>query len=120
MALTEHIGMENTMSRIFSTMQGWTKRQPSWIGVGHAVENGQRLTDALSMAGADYEVDLAKVRSTDVARLLERVALAERLPIPADPRWADKLVKYHGLNIRDQLNQLPSRLLGCVAGLVAA
>ena len=64
--------------------------------------------------------DLAKVRSSDVARLLERVATQEDLPIPADAKWADKLVKYHGLNIRDQLNQLPSRLFGCMADSAAA
>ena len=56
--------------------------------------------------------DLQKVKSTDVADYLHWVADAEALPIPADPKWADKLVKYHGLNIRDQLNQLPARLLG--------
>jgi DNA polymerase-3 subunit gamma/tau len=56
--------------------------------------------------------DLAKVRSVDVARYLETIAERENLPIPTDPKWADKLVKYHGLNIRDQLNQLPARLLG--------
>ncbi len=56
-------------------------------------------------------LDLQKPRSADVAALIERVALAEGLPIPADPGWATKLVKYHGLNLRDQLNQLPTRLL---------
>lgn len=56
--------------------------------------------------------ELQKVRSSDVARYLERIAEAEGLPIPDDPKWADKLVKYFGLNIRDQLNQLPARLLG--------
>jgi len=55
--------------------------------------------------------ELQKVRSGDVARYLERIAEAEGLPIPDDPKWADKLVKYFGLNIRDQLNQLPARLL---------
>ena len=61
--------------------------------------------------------DLAKVHSADVAAHLERIATTEGLPIPADPSWAAKLVKYHGLNIRDQLNQLPARLL---AGAQAA
>jgi DNA polymerase-3 subunit gamma/tau len=56
--------------------------------------------------------DLAKAKSSDVARYLKTIAQQEGLPIPADPKWADKLVKYHGLNIRDQLNQLPARLLG--------
>jgi DNA polymerase III subunit gamma/tau len=55
--------------------------------------------------------DLQKVNSAEVARHLEKIAEAERLPIPADPKWAEKLVKYHGLNIRDQLNQLPKNLL---------
>lgn len=55
--------------------------------------------------------ELAKVRSADVAAYLEQIAEREGLPIPADPKWADKLVKYHGLNIRDHLNQLPARLL---------
>jgi DNA polymerase III gamma/tau subunit len=55
--------------------------------------------------------DLAKVRSTDVAEYLVTIAERENLPIPTDPKWAEKLVKYHGLNIRDQLNQLPARLL---------
>lgn len=59
--------------------------------------------------------ELAKVRSTDVAAHLQRVAAAESLPAPADPDWAVKLVKYHGLNIRDQLNQLPARLLSVAA-----
>ena len=59
--------------------------------------------------------DLAKVRSTDIAAHLECVALAEGLPIPTDPTWTSKFVKYHGLNIRDQLNQLPARLLAGVA-----
>jgi len=64
--------------------------------------------------------DLAKVRSSDVAALLKRVAKAEGLPIPDDPQWAAKLVKYHGLNIRDQLNQLPQRLFGSETALQAA
>jgi DNA polymerase-3 subunit gamma/tau len=55
--------------------------------------------------------DLQKVSSAEVARHVERIAQRERLPIPTDPKWAEKLVKYHGLNIRDQLNQLPARLL---------
>ena len=59
--------------------------------------------------------DLAKVRSADVAEHLERIARGEGLPIPDDPKWAEKLVRYHGLNIRDQLNQLPARLLGGVS-----
>lgn len=56
--------------------------------------------------------ELAKVKSSDVAGYLERIAQQEGLPLPADPDWATKLTKYHGLNIRDQLNQLPARLLG--------
>ena len=59
--------------------------------------------------------DLQKVSSAAVACHLERVATNEGLPIPSDPKWAEKLVKYHGLNIRDQLNQLPARLLGGMA-----
>ena len=59
--------------------------------------------------------DLQKVNSAEVARHLEHIAERERLPIPSDPKWAEKLVKYHGLNIRDQLNQLPARLLGGMA-----
>jgi len=55
--------------------------------------------------------ELAKVKSSDVAAYLEAIAQQERLPVPADPQWAAKLVKYHGLNIRDHLNQLPARLL---------
>ena len=57
--------------------------------------------------------DVAKVRSDEVARHLERIADAEGLPIPSDPKWADKLVKYApvGLNVRDLINQLPARLL---------
>jgi DNA polymerase-3 subunit gamma/tau len=59
--------------------------------------------------------ELAKVRSADVAAYLESIAQRENLPLPADAKWADKLVKYHGLNIRDQLNQLPARLLGGIS-----
>ena len=55
--------------------------------------------------------ELAKVKSSDVAAYLEQIAAREGLPVPADPKWADKLVKYHGLNIRDHLYQLPARLL---------
>lgn len=64
-------------------------------------------------------LDLQKVSSAAVAQHLERVALAENLPIPADGKWAEKLVKYHGLNIRDQLNQLPARLFGGLAAVAA-
>lgn len=60
-------------------------------------------------------LELQKARSIGVAAHLERIATAEGLPIPADPAWASKLVKYYGLNIRDQINQLPSRLLTAVA-----
>jgi DNA polymerase-3 subunit gamma/tau len=56
--------------------------------------------------------ELAKVRSTDVAAHLADIAQREGLPIPPDPKWADKLVKYFGLNMRDHLNQLPARLFG--------
>jgi len=59
--------------------------------------------------------DLQKVSSRDVARHLERIARMEGLPIPEDPKYFDKLVKYHGLNIRDHLNQLPARLLSDVS-----
>jgi len=58
--------------------------------------------------------DLGKVPSALVAKHLERVAQAEGLPVPDDAKWADKLVKYHGVNIRDQINQLPARLFGGV------
>ena len=51
------------------------------------------------------------MKSSDVAAYLEQIAAREGLPVPADPKWADNLVKYHGLNIRDHLNQLPARLL---------
>ena len=60
---------------------------------------------------------LAKVKAGDVAAHLERIAALEGLPIPSDPKWADKMVRYNGLNIRDQLNQLPARLL---AGMTQA
>lgn len=59
--------------------------------------------------------DLQKVRASDVSAYLERIAQAEGLPMPDDPKYFDKLVKYHGLNIRDQLNQLPARMLTGVA-----
>jgi len=59
-----------------------------------------------------FRLDLQKVSSAKVAEYLQGIAEAEGLPIPDDPKWAEKLVKYHGLNIRDQLNQLPARLLG--------
>jgi DNA polymerase-3 subunit gamma/tau len=57
---------------------------------------------------------LQKVSSGLVAQHLERVALAENLPIPTDSKWAEKLCKYSptGLNLRDLLNQLPAALLG--------
>jgi len=55
--------------------------------------------------------DLGKPSSGEVAEHIRKVAEWEGLPIPDDPKWADKFVKYHGLNIRDQLNQLPMRLL---------
>lgn len=55
---------------------------------------------------------LAKVNSALVAEHLERIARTEGLPIPDDPGWAAKLVKYSptGLNLRDLLNQLPATL----------
>lgn len=62
-------------------------------------------------------IDLQKIPAALVAEQIERVALAEGLPIPADAGWAAKLVKYQGVNLRDQLNQLPARLFG---GLCAA
>lgn len=57
--------------------------------------------------------DVAKVKADAVARHLEQIADAERLPIPPDPKWADKFVKYApvGLNVRDLINQLPKHLL---------
>lgn len=57
--------------------------------------------------------DVAKVKSDVVARHLERIAQAERLPIPDDAKWAEKFVKYApvGLNVRDLINQLPKYLL---------
>lgn len=60
-------------------------------------------------------LDLQKPKSADVAVLLERVARAEGLPVPDDPGWAAKMIKYCGLNIRDLLNQLPKRLFDKVA-----
>ncbi len=58
-------------------------------------------------------LNLQKVASGAVASHLERVALAEGLPIPSDESWAQKMVKYSptGLNLRDLLNQLPVALL---------
>jgi len=64
--------------------------------------------------------DLSKVPSADVAAHLEHVAVAEGLPIPSDPQWAAKMVKYNGLNIRDLLNQLPDKLLDMEPETVAA
>ncbi|MDM8008066.1 MAG: AAA family ATPase [Phycisphaerae bacterium] len=61
------------------------------------------------------KVYTSKIRAEDVARYLEMVAANERLPIPEDPKWAEKLVKYNGLNIRDHLNELPDRLLAGMA-----
>ena len=61
------------------------------------------------------KVYTSKIRAEDVARYLEKVAANERLPIPDDPKWAEKLVKYHGLNVRDHLNELPDRLLAGMA-----
>lgn len=63
---------------------------------------------------------LAKVSSAEVAKYLEDVAQRELLPIPADPQWAAKMVKYNGLNLRDLLNQLPARLLSDETAIVAA
>ena len=76
--------------------------------VGTTTESG--WTDGILLSRW-VRFDLQKVRSGDVAAYLERIAHAEDLPIPDDPAWASKLVKYYGLNIRDQLNQLPARLL---------
>ena len=59
--------------------------------------------------------DLGKPNSAEVAEHIRTVAEREGLPIPTDPKWADKLIKYHGLNIRDQLNQLPARLFDSAA-----
>jgi DNA polymerase-3 subunit gamma/tau len=59
--------------------------------------------------------DLQKPSSAQVAAYLEHVAREENLPLPADPKWAEKMVKYNGLNLRDLLNQLPARLLSTVA-----
>lgn len=85
--------------------------------IGTTTESG--WTDGILLSRW-VRFDLAKVRSSDVAALLKRIAKAEGLPIPDDPQWAAKLVKYHGLNIRDQLNQLPQRLLGGETALQAA
>lgn len=56
--------------------------------------------------------DLQKPNSRTVAEYVERIARTEGLPMPDDPKWAEKMVKYGGLNLRDLLNQLPARLLG--------
>jgi len=55
-------------------------------------------------------LSLAKPSSAEVSAYIETIAQKEGLPIPTDTRWAEKMVKYNGLNIRDLLNQLPSRL----------
>ncbi|MBE7456554.1 MAG: Flp pilus assembly complex ATPase component TadA [Planctomycetia bacterium] len=55
--------------------------------------------------------DLSKPRSKDIAAHLESIAAREGLPLPEDGAWAEKLVKYHGLNLRDLVNQLPARLM---------
>ena len=59
--------------------------------------------------------DLGKPNSGEVAEHIRAVAEREGLPIPIDSKWAEKLIKYHGLNIRDQLNQLPARLFDSVS-----
>jgi DNA polymerase-3 subunit gamma/tau len=82
---------------------------PHVLIVGTTTETG--WTDGILLSRW-VRCDLQKAASADVARYLEHIAEAERLPIPEDPKWADKLVKYHGLNIRDHLNQLPARLFG--------
>lgn len=60
--------------------------------------------------------DLSKPRAKDIARHLEEIAARENLPLPLDAQWAEKLVKYHGLNLRDLVNQLPTRLLNGESG----
>lgn len=65
-------------------------------------------------------LDLQKPRASDVAEYLEAIAAREGLPIPADPQWAVKMVKYAGLNIRELLNQLPARLLAMEPETAAA
>lgn len=62
---------------------------------------------------------LQKVPATEVAQHIETIAEAECLPIPTDPQWAAKWIKYAGLNIRDLLNQLPGRLLGMESEVAA-
>lgn len=63
---------------------------------------------------------LQKPSASEVAAHLESIAQREGLPIPADGAWAQKMVKYHGLNLRDLLNQLPARLLTDESAVVAA
>lgn len=63
------------------------------------------------LASRFTKLALQKINSADVARYLQMVAAAEKLPLPDDANWAEKLVKYGGLNLRDQLNQLPARLI---------
>ena len=80
--------------------------------VGTTTETG--WTDGILLSRW-VRLDLQKVRAADVAAYLEHIARVERLPIPEDPKHFEKLVKYHGLNIRDHLNQLPARLLASVS-----
>ena len=56
------------------------------------------------------KLQLQKPRASDVAAHLERIAEQEGLPV-GGPGWAEKMVKYAGLNIRDLINQLPAALL---------
>jgi len=56
-------------------------------------------------------LQLQKPSAAEVAAYIETIAARESLPIPSDPAWVQKMVKYQGLNLRDLLNQLPARLL---------
>jgi len=57
-----------------------------------------------------HRIGLAKPRSGDVAALLQKIADAEKLPNDANG-WADRYVKYNGLNLRNLINGLPEHLL---------
>lgn len=52
---------------------------------------------------------LAKLSSATVVDRLLWVASHEGLPVPEGRHWAERLVKYEGLNLRDLLNNLPQR-----------
>jgi DNA polymerase-3 subunit gamma/tau len=80
---------------------------PHVVVVGTTTETG--WTDGILLSRW-VRMDLGKPSSAEVAAHLAKVAETEGLPIPADPKWAEKMVKYAGLNLRDLLNQLPARL----------